>query len=129
MQEPQVDGTNLQGLRYVEYMVNVLAESAKMYWRWWGPLGAPMIRLTEEWADAQRQYLKTLQKGPHSSGKKTFMFSLSQEITEMVDGGSKEAEGSTKEPARSAKESASEARRIAQEAERNAEEKMMNSNG
>jgi hypothetical protein len=49
-----------QQLGYTEYMVNALAESAKQYWRWWGPLGEPMIRATDEWAEMQRKYLRSL---------------------------------------------------------------------
>lgn len=55
-------GNNIlrQQLSYTEYMVNALAESAKQYWRWWGPLGEPMIQATEQWAEMQRKHLRSL---------------------------------------------------------------------
>jgi hypothetical protein len=51
-----------QQLGFTEYMLNALAENAKQYWRWWGPLGEPMIRATDEWADVQRKYLSSLKE-------------------------------------------------------------------
>jgi hypothetical protein len=49
-------------LGFAEYMLNTFAESAKFYWRAWGPLGEPMIRATDEWVDIQRRYLRSLRE-------------------------------------------------------------------
>jgi hypothetical protein len=46
MQGPP-DDVALQGLDGYEQMVNTCAENAKAYWRLWGPLGEPMIRVVE----------------------------------------------------------------------------------
>ena len=61
-QGPRNSNTPLQALGYAEYTVNTLAESAKQYWRWWGPLGEPMIRAADEWAATQRKYLEQLRE-------------------------------------------------------------------
>jgi hypothetical protein len=68
-QEPRSNAAPPQALEYTEYMVNTLAESAKQYWRWWGPLGEPMIRTTEQWAEAQRKYLNSLRKSQGTGGE------------------------------------------------------------
>ena len=61
MQEgPRAEGATRQGLQLAERMVNEMARGAKLYWRWWGPLGEPMIEATEEWANTQRRYLQSL---------------------------------------------------------------------
>jgi hypothetical protein len=41
------DDEALQGLDGYEQMVNTCAENAKAYWRLWGPLGEPMIRVVD----------------------------------------------------------------------------------
>jgi len=43
-------------------MVNAFAENAKIYWRLWGPLGEPMIRIVDAWAEQQRSYLQWLRQ-------------------------------------------------------------------
>jgi hypothetical protein len=61
MQEgPRAEGATRQGLQLAERMVNEMARGAKLYWRWWGPLGEPMMQATEEWANTQRRYLESL---------------------------------------------------------------------
>jgi hypothetical protein len=50
----------LQGLDSYEQMVNTFAENAKAYWRLWGPLGEPMVRVIDAWAEQQRSYLQWL---------------------------------------------------------------------
>lgn len=55
----------LRGLGFAEYMVGAFEKSAVFYWRMWGPLGGPMIRATEQWANMQRRYLRSLRReGP-----------------------------------------------------------------
>jgi hypothetical protein len=55
----------LRGLGFAEYVVGAFEKSAVFYWRMWGPLGGPMIRATEQWADMQRRYLRSLRReGP-----------------------------------------------------------------
>jgi hypothetical protein len=44
MQGPRGDEA-IQGLDGYEQMVDNFAEHAKAYWRLWGPLGEPMIRI------------------------------------------------------------------------------------
>ena len=67
-QEPRSNAAPPQALEYTEYMVNTLAESAKQYWRWWGPLGEPMVRAADEWTDAQRRHLVSL-RGSQETGE------------------------------------------------------------
>jgi hypothetical protein len=52
----------LQGLDGYEQMVNTFAENAKAYWRLWGPLGEPMVRVIDAWAEQQRSYLQWLRQ-------------------------------------------------------------------
>jgi hypothetical protein len=61
MQRPQRDEA-LLGLDGYEQMVNTFAQNAKAYWRLWGPLGEPMVRIVEAWAEQQRSYLRWLQQ-------------------------------------------------------------------
>ena|SRR5215207_2555996 len=68
-EEPRSKAMAPQALEYTEYMVNALAESAKQYWRWWGPLGEPMVRAAEEWADVQRRYLESLRGSEEAGGR------------------------------------------------------------
>jgi hypothetical protein len=44
MQGPRSDEA-LRGLDGYEQMVDNFAEQAKAYWRLWGPLGEPMVRI------------------------------------------------------------------------------------
>ena len=68
MQEPRGDEATLQGLQFAEEMVSGFAESAKVYWRMWGPLGEPMIQSIDAWAEMQRQYIRWLREtyGPQN---------------------------------------------------------------
>jgi hypothetical protein len=59
MQGPR-DKEPIQGLDGYEQMVNAFAENAKAYWRLWGPLGEPMVRVIDAWAEQQRSYLQWL---------------------------------------------------------------------
>jgi hypothetical protein len=52
----------LRGLDGYEQMVNTFAQNAKAYWRLWGPLGEPMVRVVEAWAEQQRSYLRWLRQ-------------------------------------------------------------------
>jgi hypothetical protein len=61
MQGPQDDDA-LRGLDGYEQMVNAFAENAKNYWRLWGPLGEPMIRIVDAWTEQQRSYLRWLRQ-------------------------------------------------------------------
>ena len=55
----------LRGLGFAEYMVGAFEKSAVFYWSMWGPLGGPMIQATEQWANTQRRYLRSLRReGP-----------------------------------------------------------------
>jgi hypothetical protein len=45
-----------------EQMVDNFAEQAKAYWRLWGPLGEPMIRIVDAWVEQQRTYLRWLRQ-------------------------------------------------------------------
>ena len=68
MQEPQAKGATRQGLAFAERVVNDMAESAKLYWRGWGPLSEPMIQATDEWANTQRRYLESLRGSLEKEG-------------------------------------------------------------
>ncbi len=61
MQEPRGDEA-LRGLDGYEQLVNTFAEQAKAYWGLWGPLGEPMVRGIEAWAEMQRAYLLWLRQ-------------------------------------------------------------------
>lgn len=52
----------LRGLDGYEQMVNTFAQNAKAYWRLWGPLGEPLVRGIEAWAEMQRAYLQWLRQ-------------------------------------------------------------------
>ena len=69
MQEPRGYKMPLLGRGIAEGMVNVFAKSANFYWRMWGPLGEPMIRATEEWANTQRRYLESLRETRKAEGQ------------------------------------------------------------
>lgn len=66
MQErPRGTQEMLRGLGFAEYVVSAFEKSAVFYWSMWGPLGGPMIRATEQWANMQRRYLRSLRReGP-----------------------------------------------------------------
>jgi hypothetical protein len=68
-QGPRSNATPAQALEYTEYMVNTFTEGAKQYWRWWGPLGEPMVRAAEQWAQTQRDYLKSLRKSQETASE------------------------------------------------------------
>jgi hypothetical protein len=58
-------GEALKQIDVYEQMVDDFAKLSKFYWRMWGPLGVPMIRATEQWANMQRWYLRSLRReGP-----------------------------------------------------------------
>jgi hypothetical protein len=103
VQKSQGNKTAHQGLEIAEAMVNAFAESAKLYRRWWGPLGGPMSRGIDTWAQMQRGYLHWLGKtsGPRSGSSNTSQY---------------------REGASAAESGAREAQRIAGEAERNTRE-------
>ena len=61
MQGPWGDEA-LRGLDGYEQMVDNFAEHAKAYWRLWGPLGEPMIRIVDAWVEQQRTYLRWLRQ-------------------------------------------------------------------
>jgi hypothetical protein len=42
--------------------VNTFAEQAKAYWRLRGPLGEPMARGVDAWAEMQRAYVQWLRE-------------------------------------------------------------------
>ncbi len=52
----------LQGLEVYEQMVDTFAEQAKAYWRMWGPVGDPMVRGIDAWAEMQRTYVQWLRQ-------------------------------------------------------------------
>ena len=43
-------------------MVETFAQNAKTYWRLWGPLGEPMVRGVDAWAEMQRGYILWLRQ-------------------------------------------------------------------
>ena len=61
MQVPQ-DDEALRGLDSYEQMLNIFAENARVYWRLWGPLGEPMVRVVDAWVEQQRWYLQWLRQ-------------------------------------------------------------------
>src|SRR5829696_2415532 len=64
MQEPRGTEAVRQGLGFAESMVRTFEQNAKFYWRMWGPLGEPMIQATEQWANVQRSYIRSLREDP-----------------------------------------------------------------
>jgi hypothetical protein len=62
MQGPPRGDEAIQGLDGYEQMVDNFAEHAKAYWRLWGPLGEPMVRGIDAWAEGQRAYLQWLRQ-------------------------------------------------------------------
>ena len=61
MQGPRND-EGLRGLDGYEQMLEIFVQNAKIHWRMWGPLGEPMVRLVEAWAEQQRSYLRWLRE-------------------------------------------------------------------
>jgi hypothetical protein len=97
-------------------MVNTFEQSAKFYWRMWGPLGEPMVRTVDAWADMQRSYLQWLREASGAGGR-----DAAKRIAREVESSAREAtESSFAQMAREAESSAREAQRIAREAERKA---------
>jgi hypothetical protein len=64
MQELRGAQAVLQGLGYAESMVHTFEQNAKFYWRMWGLLGEPMVHATEQWANLQYLYLRSLREPP-----------------------------------------------------------------
>jgi hypothetical protein len=56
------DDKGLPGLDGYEQMLNTFAQNAKAYWRLWGPLGEPMVRVVDAWVEQQRRYLQWLRQ-------------------------------------------------------------------
>jgi len=61
MRGPQWEA-GLQGLDQYEQMVNTFADQAKAYWGLWGPLGEPMVRGIDAWAEMQRAYVQWMRQ-------------------------------------------------------------------
>ena len=61
MQPPRSEAA-LRGLDAYEQLVNTFEKDATDYWRLWGPLGEPMVRAIEAWANVQRTYLQSLRQ-------------------------------------------------------------------
>jgi hypothetical protein len=68
MQGPRGDEP-LRGLDGYEQMVNTFAQNAKAYWRMWGPLGEPMVRVVDAWVEQQRSYLRWLRENYGERGR------------------------------------------------------------
>ena len=68
VQRPQ-DDEGLRGLDGYEQMLNTFAENARVYWRLWGPLGEPMVRVVDAWVEQQRSYLQWLRQN-YGQGKR-----------------------------------------------------------
>ena len=68
MQGPRND-EGLRGLDGYERMLETVVQNAKTYWRMWGPLGEPMVRLVEAWAEQQRSYLRWLRENYGERGR------------------------------------------------------------
>jgi hypothetical protein len=116
MQEPHGAKGTLQGLRFAESMVNTFEQSVKFYWRMWGPLGEPMVRAVDAWANMQRSYLQWLREASVAGDR-----DAAQKIAREVESSSREAtESRFTQMTKEAQSSAREAQRIAREAERNA---------
>jgi hypothetical protein len=62
VQGPQGNEALPAGIEDYERMVNILAKSSKAYWEIWGPLGEPMARSVDAWADMQRGYILWLRQ-------------------------------------------------------------------
>jgi hypothetical protein len=58
-----------QGLNDYETMVYAFAGPAKAYWRLWGPLGDPMVRSVDTWAEMQRANIQLLRQTYEAGGQ------------------------------------------------------------
>ena len=61
MQGPRGDEA-IQRLDGYEQMVETFAQNAKTYWRLWGPLGEPMVRVVDAWVEQQSAYVQWLRE-------------------------------------------------------------------
>jgi hypothetical protein len=86
------------------------AQNARAYWGAWGPLGEPMVRGVEAWAETQRAYIQCCGKPP-GRGARPLPRSPATRRAIARPGGSAGEE---------AQEIAEEARRVASEAQREA---------
>ena len=59
----------IQGLDAYEQMVDTFAQQARVYWRMWGPLGEPMARGVEAWAEMQRAIIQLLRQTYGAGGQ------------------------------------------------------------
>ncbi len=57
-----LQGLHESGLREAEYELAFFTESARVYWRMWGPLGEPMVHNLDSWAEMQRGYFQRVRK-------------------------------------------------------------------
>jgi hypothetical protein len=119
MQEPHGAKGALQGLGFAESMVNTFEQSAKSYWRMWGPLGEPMVRTVDAWGNMQRGYLQWLREASATGGGGATQ-RIATEANRNVVPSAREIESSFAQMVREAQSSAREAQRIAREAERDA---------
>jgi hypothetical protein len=70
MQRPRDNEAAFQDpLKFAENMVDAFADGARLYWRLWGPLGEPMIRGVDAWADMQRAYLAWMREAYRAGGR------------------------------------------------------------
>src|SRR5829696_7132277 len=117
MQERHSAKGTLQGLGFAESIVNTFEQSAKFYWRMWGPLGEPMVRTVDAWAGMQRSYLQWLRESSAAGDR-----DAAQRMAREAERDAKEASESSfaQKMVREAESSAREAQRIAREAERDA---------
>jgi len=103
MQEPRDVEATLLGLGLAESMTYTIEQSAKFYWSMWGPLGTSMIQATEQWANTQRSYLRSLreaqgQEAPAAMGD---VEAVGRSTKAAEEGGPTEAEGAPGEEIRS----------------------------
>ena len=63
------DDEGLRGIEGYEQMLNTFAENARAYWRLWGPLGEPMVRVVDAWVEQQRSYLQWLRQNYGESNR------------------------------------------------------------
>ena len=129
MQAPRGDEAARQGLEFAEAMINAFAENTKRYCRWWGPLGEPMIRGVDAWAEAQRGYLRWLGEASRAGGRPSTP-PHHREGDDAVGSNAREAQRLARESAREARRIASEveseAERSASEAQRSSKEELRN---
>ena len=69
MEERGSIGATLTGLREAEYELAFFTESARTYWRMWGPLGEPMVKSLDSWADLQQGYLQRVKDATRTDGR------------------------------------------------------------